>query len=547
MTGAAHATLPPARWRRLIPWAVPVFLLLAGAGWWIARRPPAGAQAEPLFTVAQGPLTISVTEPGTIKPREQVTILSEVEGRATILSIVPEGQQVQKGDLLVDLDVSAQEDARVSQEIVVQNAQALVEQAREYLKNVRIDAETELDRAELTLQFAREDLNQYTNGLYPNALQEQEARIALAQRDQENAAERLKWSKRLFAETYLSETELRADELLSRKATLDVALATNNLVLLKDFTYRRRLAQLECDIRQADAGVDRTKRRQAANVTQAEVALRARESELRQQTVRLNKLKDQIAKGRILAPRAGMVVYATSAKADWRGNTEPLAAGQMVREREELVCLPTTATFMAEVKVHESNLDKIRVGQRARVTVDALPGKVLHGHVVTVAILPDATTMFMNPDLKLYRTEIHIDEGSEVLRTGMSCSAEIIVEQYDAAVFIPVQCVVSVKGHATVFVRTPAGIEPRIVRLGLDNNRMARILEGLEAGEQVLLAPPLQAGADTGERTARRPERTLKPPEPRPTTVEGVEDEVAKKPEKGALAVRPSHGEGELK
>lgn len=40
---------------------------------------------QPVFTVEKGPLTISVTEAGTIRPREQVILKSEVEGQTVIL------------------------------------------------------------------------------------------------------------------------------------------------------------------------------------------------------------------------------------------------------------------------------------------------------------------------------------------------------------------------------------------------------------------------------------------------------------------------------
>jgi HlyD family secretion protein len=49
------------------------------------------------FVVKQGPLRISVTESGTIKAREQVILKSEVEGRTSILSLIPEGLVAHSG------------------------------------------------------------------------------------------------------------------------------------------------------------------------------------------------------------------------------------------------------------------------------------------------------------------------------------------------------------------------------------------------------------------------------------------------------------------
>ena len=57
---------------------------------------PAAVMAT--FVAKRGPLTISVLESGAIKAKEQEVIRNEVEGRTTIISIVPEGTPVKKGD-----------------------------------------------------------------------------------------------------------------------------------------------------------------------------------------------------------------------------------------------------------------------------------------------------------------------------------------------------------------------------------------------------------------------------------------------------------------
>jgi hypothetical protein len=116
------------------------------------------------------------------------------------------------------------------------------------------------------------------------------------------------------------------------------------------------------------------------------------------------------------------------------------------------------------------------------------------GRVKSIAPLPDATSAFMNPDLKIYDTVIELENGenTEQLRTGMNCTAEIIVEQYKDAVYVPVQSVLRVGGTPTIYTVNGSELEPREVELGLDNDRMIRIISGLEPGEVVSLAPPLK-------------------------------------------------------
>lgn len=446
------------------------------------------------FVVKNGPLHISVIESGTIKAREQVIIKSEVEGRTTILSLVPEGTIVKKGELLVELDVSQLVDNKIDQQIKVQNADAAFIRARENLAVVKNQALSDKDQSVLTLEFAKQDLEKYLQGEYPSKINEANARITLAEEELQRAEENLDWSKKLFDEKYLSQTELQADQLAVNKKKLDLNLAKSDLDLLENFTYKRNVAQYKSDVKQAEMALERINRKAAADVVQAKADLLAKESELKRQKDKLEKIEQQIVKTKIFAPENGLVIYATSAKGSWRGNQEPLQEGEEVREREELIYLPTSLSMTADVKVHESSMKKVSLGLPVTVTVDAIPGNVFTGQVAKIAPLPDAQSVWLNPDLKVYNTQIHINEENKDLRTGMSCKADILIEAYDRATYIPIQAVIRVNGQPTVYVKNGPEYEPRAVEIGLDNNRMVIILDGLEAGEVVLLTPPLKSG-----------------------------------------------------
>jgi HlyD family secretion protein len=454
------------------------------------ERPVVGADQTLTFRVKKGPLTISVVESGTIKAREQEIIKSKVEGATAILWLIEEGVTVKKGELLIELDASKLQDQLVDQQIKVQNSEAAYIRARENLDVVKNQAQSDLDKAELTLRFAKQDLVKYVEGDYPKELNESESKITVAKEELNRAQEKLKWSQKLFDEKYLSETELQADALAAKRAELDLQMAEDNLKLLKEFTYTRTLAELESEVKQSEMALERAKRKATADVIQAEAQLRAKDSEYRREQSKLEKLKDQIAKAKIYAPSSGLVIYATTAKASWRGNAEPLAAGQQVKERQELIYLPKTASVLAEIKVHESGLDKVEVGLPTTITVDALPGRIFSGEVVSISPLPDAASMWFNPTLKVYTTIIHIDGITTGLRTGMSCRAEILVKKFDDVVFVPLQAIRRVAGETIVYVRKKNQVEVRPVQIGLNNNRMTRIISGLEPGEEVLLTPP---------------------------------------------------------
>ena len=455
-----------------------------------------------VFEVARGPLTISVIQSGTIKAREQIILKCEVEGKTSIISLIPEGTRVQKGDLLVELDASTLLDNKIDQEIKVQNTQAAYVGAVETFAVIENQAKSDIDKARLTLEFAKLDLKKYIDGQYPNDLRKADADITLAEEELTRAGETLKWSKTLYDEKYISQTELQADELNKKKREIDIELAKNNRDLLTKFTYYRFLAQYTSDVNQAEMALERTTRKAKADVVQAQADLKAKEAEYMRQQDKLKKLEDQIVKTKIFAPADGLAIYATSARrgGPGRGSSEPLIEGQQVFERQELIYLPTTASAKAEVDIHESSLEKVRTGLPVIVTVEALLGKRFFGTLARIAPLPDAQSIWMNPDLKVYNSDIYLDANDPDLRTGLSCQAEIIVDRYEDAFYVPVQAVIRVNGEPTVYVVNGNALEPRKVEIGLDNNRMVRIISGLAQGELVSLTPPLKSGSITSEK-----------------------------------------------
>lgn len=473
-------------------------LMTAAFAWSGAFRSEKNTKVDhAIAVVARGPLRISVVVSGTVRAKEQVIIKNEVEGKTSIIYLVPEGTRVRRGDLLVELDVSKLMDERVEQQIKVQNAEASFVSARENLAVVENQAQADMEKAQLAYDFAREDLKKYSEGEYPSRLKDLESRITLAREELKRAEEKATWSRRLYDEKYISESELAADELSMKRKALELELAESNLDLFSQYTHKRELAQLQSDVSQAGMALERTKRKARAEVVMARAALEARRAEFDQQKDKLARTENQIAKATIYAPSDGLVIHATSAQSGGPGRrtAPPLEEGQEVRERQELIHLPTSAAAKVEVAIPEASLDKVRPGLPVRVTVDAIPGEAFHGKVAKIALLPDAQSAWLNPDLKVYNTEIHLGNRSDVLRAGMSCKAEIIVEQHVEATYVPVQSVLRVSGHPTVYVVREGRLEPREVEIGLDNNRVIRIIQGLDPGELVSLTPPLAAAA----------------------------------------------------
>jgi len=510
MTATMTSTNKPQRNEQATPWwrtwptltATAVAVIL---GLWFFGGMLGGESASdngPLYKAARGPMTIHVTEAGTIQAREQVVLKCEVEGQTTIIWIIEEGKHVKEGDLLVELDSSERKDELLEQQIRVKNAEASFIRAREALEITRSQGESDISKAELAFEFAKEDLTKYVEGEYPKLLDETKARIKLAQADLEDAEKTFNWSITLHEEKYISEADRTRDELRRDRAKLDLDNAEADLKLLLDFTYKRRVRELESDVEQTEMSLGRVKRQANANLVQDDADLTARDLELTRQKERLAKDEDMLIKTKIYAPTDGMVIYATTGQDSRRGNDEPLEAGRGVREREELIHLPTANAMLVNIKIHESSLKKVEVGQPVRITINALPGREFFGKVSRIAPLPDAQSFWRgNPDLKVYNTEIFLDGELTGVRTGMTCKAQIIVQQLDNALSVPVQSVIRIKGKPTVYVQKGGKAVPVGVELGLDNTDYIHVISGLVEGDRVLTNPPL----DEASSAARKP------------------------------------------
>ena len=477
-------------------------VLLAGGILWstISDTGKDEANALPTFSVAKGPLKISTSLTGTIQAREQKILKSQVEGRGgvSIIYLIEEGSHVKKGDLLVELDSSDLQEDKISQDIEVQNAEASYIDARENLAVVKNQAQSDIDEAQLKYDFAELYLKKYIEGDYPNQLKRAESDIMLAQEEVSRAEETLKWSQKLFKDNFISQTELRSDELSLQQKQMDLELANDDLKLLENFTYSRTLEKLESDVRQAKLALERTILKAKADIVQTENTFDTKLSDFERQKVKLARIEDQIGKATIHAPTDGVVIYASSVESHGRKRVEPLAEGSTVRERQSIIYLPSSSGMNARVGIYEASLEKVHIGLKANIMVDALQNKVFTGHLASIDTLPDANASFLNPDLKIYNAEIELDDNEYIplLRAGMNCMAEIIIEEHAEAIYVPIKSISYVEGAPTAYVAHGKDYEPRNLELGLDNNMMVHVLSGLKPGEDVMLVPPVSTSKE---------------------------------------------------
>lgn len=467
-------------------------------------------------SVERGPMVVDILEAASIESSDSQIVKSGVEGQTTIISIIPEGTILTQEDVanervLIELDSASLRERKTQQEITVQSELASYTDAKESFEIQKNENESNLNAGKLKIKFTLMDLQKYlgeqtaqefvkgdvtlenlalSEHMSGDALLEFKTRqnnIDLANEDLKRAEVKLGWTEKLLEKGYKTRDEFEADQLSLKRLKVDLEKRESELDLYKRYEFPKQAEQLRSNYIEAERELERIEARNRAQLSKAESRLKSNEATYKQQVERLDKINEQLANCIIKATKPGMVVYANSD--DWRGN-EPIMEGTTVRERQELIKIPNATTMVAKARIHESVITSVKPGLPAEVTIDALPGRKFSGEVQKVALLPDAQNRWMNPNLKVYTTEVLIkDEGNNGLKPGMSANVRIIINSFDDVIKVPVQAVTAEGKDRIVFVDSGSKPQKRVVEVGDYNDKFMQIKTGLKQGERVVMNP----------------------------------------------------------
>jgi HlyD family secretion protein len=501
-----------------------------------------------LFTVERGDLTISVTESGDIKAVDSVDIKSKVEGQATIVSIVPEGtnitpEDVNDGKVLVKLDSSKLEEQLSQKSIELSTAEASFADAKESFLIQEKQNESDITAAQLKVEFALMDFYKYLGEEVakevvdkiirdpninpdlasliedPNSLGGEASKridtlndaILLAQGGLEKAVDVLKGTQKLYDANYASELDLKSAKLDVDRYTVQEKAALKDLELFRLYDFPKQARTFLSDYYEAKLELERTEARARAQLAQARAKLTSAEARFAMQTERLEKLNEQIEACVIKAPAVGQVVYWSSTQ-QW--SRVKIEQGADVPEGYKIITIPDASKMKVEIKIHENWIDRIQVGQKAKISIAAFSDETFTGEVLKKAPLAEPQR-FLNPDLKVYPTDVSIDGTHGSIKTGMSGKVEILIDELKDVLYVPIQSVVTVEEKELCYVKAGGREEKREVVTGLFNDDFVEIKSGLTQGEKVLLNPPRWTASDTKEdvkeETKKETEKENKP------------------------------------
>jgi len=133
-----------------------------------------------------------------------------------------------------------------------------------------------------------------------------------------------------------------------------------------------------------------------------------------------------------------------------------------------------------DANVFEKDLARVRLGQEVKVVVPALPGSTYAGRVILINSVVD-------PETRTIKVRTEVANPDSRLKPDMFANVEIITDLNRAAISIPQAAILNDGGKTIVFVAAGNGYQKREVHTGIQNGDRVEIVEGLSAGEKVVV------------------------------------------------------------
>ncbi len=330
-------------------------------------------------------LTSKVSASGQIRAKKSIDLQSEVQGIITELP-VHEGDSVKKGQVLLHIDPK-----QTNADLEVANAQYEQASAQARAQEFEIsNSEVQLMREEASLKSAQAQL----------------------QRDQDNLQR--------VQSNFKRQQQLHEDGLISHD---DYEEAQNKLKSAK-----AALTMQQSSVSQAEEQL----RVARNNIAKMKNQLTSSQASAKSSAANLAKQKDQSGKSRIVSPLDGVI---TQLKKETGERAVP---GMMTSPEATIMTIADLSVIQAELKVDETDVVNLSLGDITEVKVDAIPDTVFEGEVTEIGNSPiNASTT--SQEAKDFKVIITLKNPSSKLRPGMSCTGDITTDTKKDVLTIPIQ------------------------------------------------------------------------------------------------------------
>lgn len=280
-------------------------------------------------------------------------------------------------------------------------------------------------------------------------------------------------------------------------ALLDTAMTMNNI---RDLLTNQRHTVDEAEItfrnskyespqvqRQAEINLDQAKRvlgqyMRTWELRDAQTKVNIKNLRLWNSRIqrRVNDYEEVLAEFTIYSPGSGMIIYKKN-----RFGTKRKAGSSIDSFDRTVATLPDLTSMLSKAFVSEVEINKVKVGQKVSITIDAFPKNSYTGVVKSIANIGEKLP---NTDTKVFEVMVKIDGTDMNLRPSMTTNNKIMIENFNDVVYIPSECVHS--GPDTIpFVYTKNGYKQVIIP-GKANEKEIIIEKGLEPGTEIYVTEP---------------------------------------------------------
>ncbi|MBU0609127.1 MAG: efflux RND transporter periplasmic adaptor subunit, partial [Armatimonadetes bacterium] len=358
-------------------------------------------------------------------------------------------------------------------EETITQAQIGVRQAQTQLADVRAGARSQeiaqaqarVDQSKSVVRLAKLNLDRMQSLLKGGA-------IAQAQLDGAQVEYETALGNQRVAEQALDLAKEGARTEQVRLAELQVAQAEQALTQAQ--SQRAQVEVSERDVRAAEVSLSqaeesvRLARAQREQVAATEQEVKAARAGVGQAEAATHLSRTQVAKHVIYSPVSGDVAAR---------NVEP---GESASPGMPLIRVVDLNPVRVNCEASELQVARMRVGQQAQVSVDAVPGRPFIGTVTDIA--PQS-----QEDKRIYIVRVEIPNELKLLRAGMFARVDIITGRHPNAVLIPRDTLVEQGTERLVYAVVDNRIKVRRVTLGATEDSRVQVTRGVRAGDVLVM------------------------------------------------------------
>ncbi len=209
----------------------------------------------------------------------------------------------------------------------------------------------------------------------------------------------------------------------------------------------------------------------------------------------LERAKGYLSKLVITAPIDGYVNILPNfrSQGSFGSSPPPFKEGDRAWTGAAIAEIPDLSSMRIELRLDEVDRGKLKLGQKIRVRVDAIPEREFEAELDWIS--PIAAVQFRGPGMseKSFPARATLKSVDPRLRPGMSATAEIVIESQPSALMIPIRASFVHQGKPAVYIQRGQDFEIRTIAVGKRNETDMVVLEGLSETDLVTLENPIEA------------------------------------------------------